>query len=157
MSLQDLNPGDIPDCLSLKQYLTNILLPAFQPSNAGRSRVTQISRARQWPKYAELQREPGTRRLREVLRVDPWQFALLTEDCELQSLFMYGNILTPPKTSINLLRAPTSSRIRLTKKNKHVAYACQAKTLSFMKTRILSTSPTSTMKMIIQPLCKTMF
>lgn len=71
----------IPQRCSLKTYLENIWLPGFKRPGSPRA-LNQILRAQPWPEYPELQKDPGTRRLVEVQRIDQWDFILLAEDCE---------------------------------------------------------------------------
>jgi hypothetical protein len=78
---KDTKPDAIPRRCSLKMYLENTWLPGFKRPGLLRA-LAQIPRAPPWPRYPELQRDPGTRRLVEVLRIDQWSFMLLAEDCK---------------------------------------------------------------------------
>jgi len=64
----------------LRDYLQNAWLPSFR--HAGRRCLTPIARAKAWPKYPELQRDPGTRRLVNVSQIKLDEFMLRIEDCE---------------------------------------------------------------------------
>ncbi|KAF9458552.1 hypothetical protein BDZ94DRAFT_1313173 [Collybia nuda] len=76
---KDTKHGKVPKRCSLKNYLENTWLPAFKRPGISRP-LNQIQRAHPWPKYPDLQRDIGTRRLVEVLRIDQWSFMLLAED-----------------------------------------------------------------------------
>lgn len=68
---------------SLKDYLENTWLPGFQRAGSRRA-LQETLRAQPWPKYPELQRNPGTRSLVEVQQLNQWNYISLqhTQQCK---------------------------------------------------------------------------
>ncbi|KAF8066984.1 hypothetical protein FPV67DRAFT_1497399 [Lyophyllum atratum] len=68
-----------PQRISIQTYLSKAFLPAFKRSNSKHLLSKQIVRAKEWPEYAELKRQPGVRRLRRIERAETYKFAALVQ------------------------------------------------------------------------------
>jgi hypothetical protein len=79
---------DIPERYPLTDYLRNAWLPSFR--RLGRRCLVPINRANEWPKYSELQREPGTRSLVNVSQIKHDELLLRADYCESFVYAMYN-------------------------------------------------------------------
>lgn len=73
------NPA-ISQRLSIGTYLSKTFLPAFKASKSKHLLSVQIGRAKEWPEYTVLQRQPEARVLRRIERTETYKFVVLVQN-----------------------------------------------------------------------------